>query len=129
IDMLLWQWLGKREPLARAWRGGYYFTYENAVNPGPPYALVSVTRWANSNDAREFASFYAASLAKRYINVKELQPLRDGSGQWQTEEGPVDISVSGKYTVAIESLPAGERIQVQQAIQKTFAGDAQAAQP
>ena len=123
IEMLLWQWLGHRDPLARSWRGGYYFTYENAANPGPPFALVSVTRWLTSDDARQFAGFYAASLAKRYGNVKELQPLRDGSGQWQTEEGPVDISVSGKYTVAIESLPAGERIQVQQTIQKTLAAD------
>ncbi len=131
ISMMLWQWFGKREPLAQGWRGGYYFTFENAARPGPPYALISVTRWASASDAKEFARLYAAALAKRYGSVKELQALHEGNGQWQTEEGPVEISVYGSYNVAIEGLPAGERIQVQQAIQKIFAEDAKppAAQP
>ena len=129
ISMLLWQWTGKRDPFAQAWRGGYYFTYENAAHPGPPYALVSVTRWASGEDAKEFARFYAASLRKRYINVKELQPLREGNGQWQTEEGPVEISALGSYTITMEGLPLGTRLQVMQAIQKTFAGELQPAQP
>ena len=126
--MLLWQWFGKREELARGWRGGYYFTYENAARPGPPYALISVTRWATAADAKEFARFYAGSLPKRYITVQEVHPLRDGNGQWQTDEGPVETSVSGAYTIAMEGLPSGTRLQALQAIQKTFTDQPQPAQ-
>lgn len=129
ISMLLWQWFGKREQLAQGWRGGYYFTYENTARPGPPYALISVTRWATADDAKDFARFYAASLAKRYITVQEVHPLRDGNGQWQTDEGPVETSVSGTYTIAMEGLPSGTRLQALQAIQKTFTDQPQPVQP
>jgi hypothetical protein len=114
VSMLLWQWYGKETGvlLAHAWRGGYYFTYEKNGHKGAPYVLVSLTRWASEDAAKEFASLYAGSLVKRYQSVAEIKPLGDGSGEWKTEEGPVEISIEG--------LAGDERTQVRQAIEHTF---------
>jgi hypothetical protein len=122
VTMLLWQWYGKQTgtELGHAWRGGYYFTYERAGHADAPYVLVSLTRWATEDAAKEFASLYAGSLVKRYRSVAEVAPARDGSGEWTTEEGPVEISASGPFVIAIEGLAGDERTQVRQAIERTF---------
>jgi hypothetical protein len=83
--------------------------------------MIALTHWATPADANEFAGLYAGSLVKRYKTVSESRPLRGGIGEWQTEEGPVEILVSGAYTLAIEGLTAAERAPVRQAIEKTFA--------
>jgi hypothetical protein len=122
VTMLLWQWYGKQtgDQLPQAWRGGYYFTYERAAHAGAPYVLISLTRWASDAAAKEFASLYAGSLIKRYQSVAEVRPFRDGSGEWKTEEGAVEISSSGPFVIAIEGLAGNERAEVRQAIERTF---------
>ena len=122
VTMLLWQWYGKQtgSQLAHAWRGGYYFTYERAGQAGAPYVLVSLTRWATEAAAKEFAGLYAGSLVKRYRSVAEVTAPRDGSGEWKTEEGPVEISAAGPFVIAIEGLAGEERTQVRQALEHTF---------
>lgn len=122
VTMLLWQWYGKQTgaQLPQAWRGGYYFTYEKAGHSGAPYVLVSLTRWATEAAAKEFASLYAGSLVRRYHSVTEVKPSQDGSGEWKTEEGPVEISASGPFVIAIEGLAGDERTQVRQAMERTF---------
>jgi hypothetical protein len=129
VTMLLWQWYGKQTgtQLGHAWRGGYYFTYERAGHAGTPYVLVSLTRWATEAAAKEFASLYAGSLVKRYRGVAEVAPSRDGRGEWKTEEGPVEISTSGPFVIAIEGLAGDERTQVRQAIEHTFTAEPHAA--
>jgi hypothetical protein len=120
--MLLWQWYGKQTgaQIPQAWRGGYYFTYERVGHQGDPYVLVSLTRWATEAAAKEFASLYAGSLVKRYQDVSEVKPSREGSGEWKTEEGPVEVSTLGPFVIAIEGLAGNERTQVRQAIEHTF---------
>ena len=120
VTMLLWQWYGKQTgaQLPQAWRGGYYFTYEKNGHPGAPYVLVSLTRWATEAAAKEFASLYAGSLVRRYRSVAEVKPSQDGSGEWKTEEGPVEISASGPFVIAIEGLAGDERTQVRQAMHR-----------
>jgi hypothetical protein len=129
VTMLLWQWYGKQTgaQLAHAWRGGYYFTYERAGQAGAPYVLVSLTRWATEAAAKEFAGLYAGSLVKRYRSVAEVTPARDGSGEWKTEEGPVEISATGPFVIAIEGLAGEERRQVRQALEHTFIAEPHAA--
>jgi len=130
VTMLLWQWYGKQTGarLPQAWRGGYYFTYERAGHAGAPYVLVLLTRWATEDAAKEFASLYAGSLVKRYQSVGEVKPAREGSGEWKTEEGPVEISTSGPFVIAIEGLAGDERTQVRQAIEHTFIAEPHPAQ-
>jgi hypothetical protein len=122
VTMLLWQWYGKQtgDRLPRAWRGGYYFTYARAGHPDGPYALVSLTRWSTDAAAKEFASLYAGSLVKRYQSVTEIKPLRDGAGEWKTEEGLVEVSDSGPFVIAMEGLTGSERAEVRQAIERTY---------
>ncbi|MGA2960166.1 MAG: hypothetical protein ABSD96_00715 [Candidatus Korobacteraceae bacterium] len=122
VTMLLWQWYGKQTgaQIPQAWRGGYYFTYERVGHQGNPYVLVSLTRWATEAAAKEFASLYAGSLVKRYQDVSEVKPSREGSGEWKTEEGPVEVSTLGPFVIAIEGLAGNERTQVRQAIEHTF---------
>jgi len=122
IAMLLWQWYGKQtgDRLSQAWRGGYYFTYQSTAHPEAPYVLVWLTRWASGSAANEFASLYAGSLVKRYRNVAEVKPLREGSGEWKTEEGAVEVSAEGSFVIAIEGLAGEERAGVRQAIEGTF---------
>jgi hypothetical protein len=82
--------------------------------------LVSLTRWATEAAAKEFAGLYAGSLVKRYRSVAEVTAPRDGSGEWKTEEGPVEISAAGPFVIAIEGLAGEERTQVRQALEHTF---------
>jgi len=60
--------------------------------------------------------------------VGEVKPAREGSGEWKTEEGPVEISTSGPFVIAIEGLAGDERTQVRQAIEHTFIAEPHPAQ-
>jgi hypothetical protein len=98
------------------WRGGYYYAARPKGSPSAPLALLYVSRWASLENAAEFASVYARSLAKRYKRVTEtvengkspvpLQTLTTLSGThtWLTEEGPVVIAVAGNTVLITESV-------------------------
>lgn len=117
VSMLLAQYvnLDSAGELAPHWRGGYYYSAYPKHNPNSPLGLLYVSRWSTPETAQQFAAIYAKALSKRYEHVQadpqdspavDLTTLKSltGTHRWNTEEGPVVISVNGDTVMASESL-------------------------
>jgi len=96
------------------WRGGYYYAAKLKGDPAAPLGLLYVSRWSDPASASQFAAIYAQSLTQRYRHVQPVgdNPVPDlsklqtlvGKHAWHTEEGDVEIDVSGNDLVVTESL-------------------------
>lgn len=121
VAILIDQYAGVEEShlMYPHWRGGYYYAARPKGDETGPLGLMYFSRWSDAENASTFAAIYAKSLAKRYHQVQEAgedtgNRIRDlskletlaGSHTWQTEEGPVAISVQGDSVLITESLDA-----------------------
>jgi hypothetical protein len=109
------QWSGKEAAakLAPAWRGGYYMALVNKKAPkDAPLPLALVVNFRNPEAATQFAAIYEAELPKRYGMVLPSKTAR----QWMTEDGLVQLHVSGSSVIALESFSSGDAAKLRDAL-------------
>ncbi|MDR3765131.1 MAG: hypothetical protein P4M01_13670 [Acidobacteriota bacterium] len=113
LRVMLLQWSGEdaAKKLSPAWRGGYYMALVNRKNKTAPLALALLMNFTNPDAASEFAKIYGTALGHRYHMVQPIKP-----GQWETEDGPVQLTVEGSSVIAVESFPQGEAVRVRDAL-------------
>lgn len=107
------------DALAPAWRGGIYYTAQtkssasaNARNTTASLALLYLSRWTTPQAALAFANLYALEIPRKYDHAV-IEPANDADGPnasiitriWNTSEGPVLVTVSGKTVFISESFP------------------------
>jgi hypothetical protein len=103
--------------LTPAWDGGIYWAGQLASAKTPAeqastksIALLYLSAWKSSASAHAFARMYADQLGRKYSGVKldtADVPLTDAHGEetiYNTNEGPVVITVHDKYVFTSESF-------------------------
>lgn len=119
------------------WRGDYYYAARRmpaAVEKQSPaggqdaslepkdVALLFVSRWASPSAARAFASFYRATVARRYSDAKPVGALGLGPPAeveaWATDEGKVTVQVEGSLVVVLEGFDEETASRVRAAVLK-----------
>ena len=103
--------------LTPAWDGGIYWSGQllNAKSPAEQastksIALLYLSAWKGTASARAFAHMYADQLGRKYSGVKldtTSKALASELGDeviYSTSEGPVVITVRGKYVFVGESF-------------------------
>src|SRR5579859_579798 len=108
---------GAARELTPAWDGGIYWagqltSAKTAAEQGSTksIALMYLSAWKSSASAHTFARMYADEVGRKYSGVKldvADMPLNDAHGAetiYTTNEGPVVITVRGKYVFVSESF-------------------------
>jgi hypothetical protein len=103
--------------LTPAWDGGIYWAGQKLSAKTPAelastgsVALFYLSAWKSTATAHAFARMYADELGRKYSGVKldaADMPLDDSRGEetiYTTNEGPVVITVRGKFVFAAESF-------------------------
>jgi len=103
--------------LTPAWDGGIYWAGQKTSAKSAAeqastnsVALFYLSAWKNAASARIFARMYADELGRKYSGVKldaADMPLDDSRGEetiYTTNEGPVVITVRGKFVFVSESF-------------------------
>jgi hypothetical protein len=103
--------------LTPAWDGGIYWAGQKLSAKTPAeqastnsVALFYLSAWKSAATARAFAHLYADELGRKYSGVKldaADMPLDDSRGEetiYTTNEGPVVITVRGKFVFVSESF-------------------------
>jgi len=95
--------------IASQWDGGIYLVAQKKhaanKNSTASVALFYLSRWKTPAAALLFAKNYETEVAKKYPHA-ELQPAATPSSHiYSTHEGPVLITVSGRYVFVSESFP------------------------
>jgi hypothetical protein len=103
--------------LTPAWDGGIYWAGQKLSAKTPAeqastnsVALFYLSAWKNPASAHTFARMYADELGRKYSGVKldaANMPLDDSRGEetiYTTNEGPVVITVRGKFVFVSESF-------------------------
>ncbi|HKR95438.1 MAG TPA: hypothetical protein VJW55_08760, partial [Candidatus Angelobacter sp.] len=98
--------------LTPEWRGGaYYAAGRKGVKPPDKNStahvgLFYVSKWANEAAAKDFATFYAAALPKRYQSLQKVSAdsAADGRYEFKSSDGPIFIQQTGNMVVAVESF-------------------------
>jgi len=116
-----------------SWRGGWYYAVKK--KSGGELGLVMVTKWANVDEAKVFASLYGKSFEKRYKltgtgggggmggcspdgeNCRPAAPLAREANFVDTTEGQVSVFRNGEIVTSIESLPADVVQKISDAVQ------------
>ena len=111
--------------LTPAWDGGIYWAGQKISAKTPAeqastnsVALLYLSAWKNQASASSFARMYADELGRKYSGVKldaADMPLDDSRGEetiYTTNEGPVVITVRGKFVFVSESfdLPTARKL-------------------
>jgi len=101
------------QDLSADWRGGIYYAGAKNVVKGMKVdkdmvlkstrdiALLYVSKWASADSAKQFAGIYATGLKKKYSKV---DPIKDSTGVFTTEEGVIHVEVIGNSVLVMESL-------------------------
>jgi hypothetical protein len=108
---------GAARDLTPAWDGGIYWAGQliSAKTPAEQgstksIALMYLSAWKSAASASSFARMYVDQLGRKYSGVKldvADMPLNDAHGEetiYSTNEGPVVITVRGKYVFVSESF-------------------------
>ena len=98
--------------LAPEWRGGAYYAagHKGAKPPDKNstahVGLFYVSKWANEAAAKDFATFYAAALPKRYQSLQNVSAdsATKGRYEFKSSDGPIFIQQTGNMVVAVESF-------------------------
>jgi hypothetical protein len=103
--------------LTPAWDGGIYWAGQELTAKTPAeqastksIALLYLSAWKNNSSARVFAHMYADQLGRKYSGVKldvsdKAPPsVRGDEVIYNTNEGPVVITVRGKFVFTSESF-------------------------
>ena len=103
--------------LTPAWDGGIYWAGQKLSAKTPAeqastnsVALFYLSAWKSPASAHAFARMYADELGRKYSGVKldaANMPLDDSRGEetiYTTNEGPVVITVRGKFVFVSESF-------------------------
>ncbi len=95
--------------IASRWDGGIYYVAQKKHAPDPgstaSVALFYLSRWKTPAVARVFAKNYAAEIHKEYPHA-HLQPAGTPADRvYSTSQGPVLITISGRYVFVSESFP------------------------
>jgi hypothetical protein len=103
------------DTMGAAWRGGlYHASRRKDCNEMTPHciAVVYFSKWASPADAQKFADFYASTVPRRYSAAKGKQRV------WETEEGRVEIEVSGENVIAYESFDSETKVRLHEVLTK-----------
>jgi hypothetical protein len=108
---------GASRDLTPAWDGGIYWAGQKTSAKTPAelastnsVALMYLSAWKSAASAHAFARMYADQLGRKYSGVKldtTSKPATPGEGDeivYSTSEGPVLISVRGKFVFTSESF-------------------------
>lgn len=117
------------------WRGDYFYAARRtpvAAGEHPAAAqgaslepkdvsLLFVSRWASPSAARDFATFYRATVSRRYSDAKPagqsgLSPAE--VAEWATEEGKVTVHVEGNLVVVLEGFDEETALRLRAAVLK-----------
>ncbi|HLK32634.1 MAG TPA: hypothetical protein VKT29_06060 [Terriglobales bacterium] len=121
LSVMLEQYAGEdvAHSLWPQWRGGYYYAARQKGAAPQSLALLYLSQWAEPEQATKFAGIYAASLNKKYNQLKTLaappQKAAAGAGsvqvsiadlaeEWDTEDGPVFVEPHGKLVLVMEGF-------------------------
>lgn len=97
--------------LTPAWDGGIYYAAQKKNAPHPnstsSVAIFYLSRWTSPAAAQEFAHLYSSEIGEQYSSVVRDKKDESGLGEtiFQTNEGPVLISVTGNMVFLSESFP------------------------
>jgi len=108
---------GAARDLTPAWDGGIYWAGQlisaktaEEQSSTKSIALMYLSAWKSTASAHVFARMYVDQLGRKYSGVKldvADMPLNDAHGEetiYSTNEGPVVITVRGKYVFVSESF-------------------------
>jgi len=108
---------GAARDLTPAWDGGIYWAGQlisaktaEEQSSTKSIALMYLSAWKSTASAHVFARMYADQVGRKYSGVKldvADMPLNDAHGEetiYTTNEGPVVITVRGKYVFVAESF-------------------------
>ncbi len=108
---------GAARELTPAWDGGIYWAGQDLSAKTPEelgstksIALMYLSAWKNNASAQVFAHMYAEELGRKYsgvkLAVKEVVANSDRGNEviYNTDEGPVVITVRGKLVFVSESF-------------------------
>ncbi len=106
VYVMLKQWISQfaADQRSSSWRGGYYITVQDKKDRNAPVAMMYSSKWKSGGEASKFAKQYAQGLAKRYKLLSVVRELGETGGQWQTEEGAVELELRGDSMVVTESF-------------------------
>ncbi|HZS26550.1 MAG TPA: hypothetical protein VFB76_04925 [Candidatus Angelobacter sp.] len=98
--------------LTPEWRGGaYYAAGKKGAKPPDKNStahvgLYYISKWATPEAAKDFATFYAAALPKRYQSLQKVSSnsTADGRYEFKSSDGPIFIQQTGNMVVAVESF-------------------------
>jgi hypothetical protein len=105
--------------LTPAWDGGIYWagqrkdaTTEAEQAQTKSIALMYLSAWKNAASANAFARLYGEEIGRKYSGVKLVPASLNATGAetrgdeviYSTSEGPVVITVRGKYVFVAESF-------------------------
>lgn len=98
--------------LTPAWNGGYYWagkTRASGARQGTDtLGLLYLSGWSQAASAEEFARLYGESLGRKYrdLRLESKETTQDQATTWRyaTNEGPVLITVRGRYVFVAEGF-------------------------
>lgn len=96
--------------LTPEWRGGaYYAAGRKGVKPPDKNStahvgLFYVSKWATPEAAKDFATFYAAALPKRYTSLQRVPSDVQDLKAFSSSDGPIFIQQAGNMVIAVESF-------------------------
>jgi hypothetical protein len=112
------------EKLATGWRGGYYYAALKHGTKDPKTAdtsVVFVTKWANSEQADQFAKAYLGYLPKRYTAVTSSHDPAQAFQKYGTNEGTVIANQKDGLLTITESFEDATAQKLMQAVEGTQA--------
>lgn len=143
VSVLLKQFAGEdvAKRLWPQWRGGFYYAARRKGLPAGPILLVYLSKWAEAEQATQFAQIYADSLKKKYQKLapatlqSQSTPRRGGGAvqvaivdpttKWESEGGPVFVEQHGDTVLVMESVDEGTAARVRQVVLGTSADRSQ----
>ena len=100
--------------LIRAWRGGYYLSFQKKNDKKAPIEVAFLMRLATPEDAKKFETVYRAGLKQRYKSLRVKSP-----STIETEEGLVTLSSDGEWFTATEGFDVALSKKVRDAMLST----------
>ncbi len=95
--------------IASHWDGGIYFVAQKKhaanKNSTASVALFYLSHWRNRGAARLFAKNYEAEVLKKYPHSALQSGATTDDHVYTTDQGPVLITISGRYVFVSESFP------------------------
>lgn len=88
---------------SEGWGGDKILAYENQQTK--EVAIIWLTVWDTEKDAGEFFNAYPATIKARYPELKDINTNQKDSLAWDTPQGKVCITKSGKAVLISEGIP------------------------